>query len=72
MDSEVRNTIEELARRTGVGRAMCKEAYEYAMARNGNFNMMLAYIKAKSLASYVTPFEAKVNMFLKGLESEEK
>lgn len=63
-------TIRKLREKTGVGTQMCKDAFNYAKQRNGNFNMMIAYLKAMSLASYVRPFDAKVDMFLKGLEEE--
>lgn len=63
--------INKLRSYTGVGMAMCKDAYKYAVSRDGGYNMMLAYVKAKSLAVYFSgTFDEKVDMFLRGLEKD--
>lgn len=72
MDNEANKLIEELRYRTGVGWDICKEAYDYAVKRNGSLNMMIAYVKARTFALYHSgSFDSKVDMFLKGLESED-
>lgn len=71
MDKQQDKIIEELRYRTGVGWAICKEAYDYAMKRNASLNMMIAYVKARTFALYHSgSFDDKVDMFLKGIERD--
>ena len=57
------NEIKELRAETGCSLIDCKKAFEYAEAHEGC--TPLGYLKAKSFAVKIEPFERKVKIFSK-------
>ena len=55
--------IKKLREDTGCSLRDCKEAFEYAESHEGC--TPLGYLKAKTLAVNIQPFEEKVRMFSK-------
>lgn len=47
-----KNLLTRLRNETNCGVEMCKDAIKYAEKHNGGYDMMVAYLKAKTLAVY--------------------
>ena len=61
--------VKDLHDKTGCMWQDCYDAYDYMIEHNGNRDMAIAYLKAKSFAVYYRgPFDEKVQHFLKKSE----
>jgi hypothetical protein len=60
--------ISQLRTDAGVGFQLAKEAFRYAKSHYGDYDMMIAYIKAKVMAVNTgnMPFDKRVEHFMKG------
>ncbi len=58
--------IKQLREETGCGFPMCKDAYRYAKSHDGDYDMMIAYCKAKVIAVSTgnMPFDKRVEHFM--------
>lgn len=58
-------TAVELKNLSGCSLAMCKKALEYATAHDGDDRMVIAYLKAKTLAvKTMCDFDTRVRRFM--------
>lgn len=58
-------TAIELKNLSGCSLAMCKKALEYAVAHNGDDRVVIAYLKAKTIAVKTTcDFDERVRRFM--------
>ena len=61
------NLKERLMQKTGCSKALCKEAIDYITKNEGDEDMAIAYIKAKSLSTKMdNDFDTTVQKFYKG------
>ena len=57
----------ELRNQTGCSLHLCKQAVDYASVHNGDDNMAVAYLKAKSFALKTDcDFDERVKYFMEG------
>lgn len=69
IDEKAYKVITQLKTDTGCAFVMCKNAYYYALAHKGDYDMMIAYCKAKVVSvDAKIPFDARVKEFMDAMK----
>ena len=69
IDEKAYEVITQLKTDTGCAFMMCKNAYYYALAHKGDYDMMIAYCKAKVVSvGAKIPFDARVKEFMDAMK----